>query len=104
MRIIKVETVEHIYGGRNRTVRPMWLSENPWMVYSEQVNGAVSIACAISCAQVSKSKFVAQPFRAWNKKNPRSMSNAHSTNNPLSKRTTSNGQLRSIQPLQSLKP
>ena len=38
------------------------------MVYSEQVDGAFCIACAIFSAHPSKGKFVTKPFRVWNKK------------------------------------
>ena len=37
------------------------------MVYSEEVDGAFCIACAIFSAPLSRGKFVAQPFRAWHK-------------------------------------
>ena len=54
--------------GRNRAFRLVWLSEHPWMVYSEQVDGVFCIACGIFVAKVSKGKFVCKPFRDWNKK------------------------------------
>lgn len=56
------------FGGCNRSFRHVWLSEHPWMVYSEQVDGAFCVACAIFCADPSKGKFVTEPFRVWNKK------------------------------------
>ena len=55
-------------GGCNRSFRHVWLSEHPWMVYSEQVDGVFCIACAIFCARPSLGKFVTEPFRVWNKK------------------------------------
>ena len=55
-------------GGRKQAFRPVWLSEHPWMVYSEQVDGVFCIACGIFVAKVSKGKFVCKPFRDWNKK------------------------------------
>ena len=38
------------------------------MVYSEEVDGALCIACAIFSAHLSRGKFVVQLFRAWHKK------------------------------------
>ena len=42
------------------------------MVYSEQVDGAFCVACAIFCADPSKGVFVTKPFRAWNKQGEKS--------------------------------
>ena len=55
-------------GGCNRSFRHVWLTEHPWMVYSEQVDGVFCIACAIFCANPLMGKFVTEPFRVWNKK------------------------------------
>lgn len=69
----KVPRNDHIFptqflSGCNRSFRPAWLSQNPWMVYSEQVDGIFCIVCAIFCTDSSKGYFVNKPFRAWNKK------------------------------------
>ncbi len=57
------------YLGRcNRSFRHVWLSEHPWMVYSEQVDGVFCTSCAIFCADPSKGMFVSNPFHVWNKK------------------------------------
>ena len=55
-------------GGCNRSFRPAWFSEHPWMVYSEQVDGVFCIVCAIFCTDSSKGYFVNKPLRVWNKK------------------------------------
>ena len=55
-------------GGCNRSFRQVWLTEHLWMVYSELVDGAFCIACAIFSAHPLGDKFVIQPFRVWNKK------------------------------------
>ena len=54
--------------GCNRSFRLEWLSQHPWMMYSERVDGVFCTACAIFCSDASKSKFVTKPFRKWNKK------------------------------------
>ena len=59
-------------GGCNRSFRHTWLADHPWMVYSEQVDGAFCIPCAIFCANPSKGVFVTKPFRAWNKQGEKS--------------------------------
>ena len=69
----KVPPKDHVFptqylGGCNHSFRHVWLSEHPWMVYSEQVDGAFCVACAIFCADPSKGKLVTEPFRVWNKK------------------------------------
>ena len=69
----KVPHEDHVFstqylGGCNRSFRRVWLSEHPWMVYSEQVDGVFCIACAIFCTRPSMGKFVTEPFRVWNKK------------------------------------
>lgn len=55
-------------GGCNRSFRQVWLSQHPWMVYSEQVDGVFCISCTLFCADPSRRKFVTEPFRVWNKK------------------------------------
>ena len=55
-------------GGCNRSFRPSWLEEHPWMVYSEIVDGVFCIYCALFLSQTSKGSFVSHPFRLWNKK------------------------------------
>ena len=55
-------------GGCNRSFRQVWLSDHPWMVYSERVDGVLCTACAFFCAGPSKGVFVSKPFRVWNKK------------------------------------
>ena len=77
--------------GRNQAFRPIWLSEHPWMVYSEQVDGVFCISCGIFVAKVSKGKFVWKPFRDWNKKGAkaRSTSSAYTIFKPLSRLITS---------------
>ncbi len=50
-------------GGCNRSFRQVWLTEHPWMVYSELVDGAFCVACAIFSANPSRGKLVTQPFR-----------------------------------------
>ena len=52
----------------NGSFRLEWLSQHPWMMYSERVDGVFCTACAIFCSDASKSKFVTKPFRKWNKK------------------------------------
>ena len=54
--------------GCNRSFRLEWLSQHPWMMYSECVDGVFCTACAIFCSDASKSKSVIKPFRKWNKK------------------------------------
>ena len=78
-------------GGRNRAFRPVWLSEHPWMVYSEQVDGVFCIACGIFVAKVSKGKFVCKPFVIGTRKekNQRSTGSAYTIIKPLSKLMTS---------------
>ena len=49
-----VPSQSHVYprsylGGRNRSFQQSWLSEHPWMVYSEVLDGVFCIACAIFC-------------------------------------------------------
>ena len=41
-------------GGCNHSFRYVWLEEYPWRAYSEQVDGAFCIPCAIFCADSSK--------------------------------------------------
>ena len=55
------------------------------MVYSEQVDGAFCVACAIFCADPSKGKFVTEPFRVWNKKSEKNMSVVCTVRVPWSK-------------------
>jgi len=55
-------------GGCNRSFRPNWLTEHPWMVYSEKVDGAFCMFCSMFCNDPSKGYFVSKPFRIWNKK------------------------------------
>ena len=56
-------------GGCNRSFQRRWLHEYPWMVYSEAVDGAFCIACALFCRnRVGKGQFVNVPFRTWQKK------------------------------------
>ena len=54
--------------GCNHCFWQAWLTEHPWMVYSELVDGAFCIAYAIFSAHPSRGKLVTQPFHAWNKK------------------------------------
>jgi len=54
-------------GGCNRTFRYAWLEENPWLVYSEHVDGMFCIFCSIVCKDTSKGYF-SNLFRVWNKK------------------------------------
>ena len=49
-----VPSQSHVYprsylGGSNRSFQRSWLSEHPWMVYSEVLDGVFCIACAIFC-------------------------------------------------------
>ena len=55
-------------GGCNRSFRPSWLKEHPWMVYSEKVDGIFCIVCALFSNDPSKGYLVSKPFRIWNKK------------------------------------
>lgn len=56
-------------GGCNRSFKMNWLEEHPWMVYSEALDGAFCIACALFCtSRTNKGQFVNQPFRMWQKK------------------------------------
>ena len=69
----KVPHKNHIFptqylGSCNRSFRLNWLSENSWMVYSEKVDGAFCIVCALFCSDPSKGYLVSKPFRIWNKK------------------------------------
>lgn len=64
-------------GGCNRSFRPKWLSEHPWMVYSEATDGVFCIACALFSADPSKGKFVTQPFCTWNKKGKKADAHEH---------------------------
>ena len=43
--------------GCNGRFRLEWLSQHPWMMYSERVDGVFCTACAIFCSDASKSKF-----------------------------------------------
>ena len=54
--------------GCNRSFRLDWLSQHPWMMYSDHVDGVFCMACAIFCSDSSRTKFVTRPFRKWNKK------------------------------------
>lgn len=72
----QVFPTQHL-GGCNRSFRHMWLSEHPWMVYSEQVDGVFCIACALFRADPSRGKFVTKPFRVWNKKSEKVKEHEH---------------------------
>ena len=79
----KVPSKNHIFpthyvGGCNRSFRPNWLSQHPWMVYSEKVDGAFCIACTIFCNDPLKGYFVSKPFRIWNKKSEKTNEHAKS--------------------------
>ena len=65
-------------GGCNRSFRPGWLSEHPWMVYSEKVDGVFCIVCAMFCTDPSKGYFVSKPFRIWNKKSEKAKEHVQS--------------------------
>ena len=65
--------------GCNRSFRLEWLSQHPWMMYSERVVGVFCTACAIFCSNASKSNFVTKPFRTWNKKSEKVKEHEHST-------------------------
>ena len=34
-------------GGCNRSLRSVWLDENPWLVYSKKLNGGFCMPCAL---------------------------------------------------------
>ena len=38
-----------------------WLEENPWLVYSEHVDGMFCIFCSIFCKDTSKGYFASKP-------------------------------------------
>ena len=69
----KVSHKDHVFltqylGGCNRSFQLTWLSEHPWMIFSEKVDGIFCIVCAIFCSECSKGYFVNKPFHVWNKK------------------------------------
>jgi len=69
----KVPSKTHVFpsqylGGSNRRFRYVWLEENPWLVYSEYVDGMFCIFRSIFCKDTSKRYFVSKPFHVWNKK------------------------------------
>ena len=73
----KVLDKNHVFptqylGGCNHSFRPVWLSQHPWMVYNEKVDGVFCIAHAILFSDSSKGNFVCKPFRAWHKKSEKS--------------------------------
>jgi len=68
--------------GCNRSFRLEWLSQHPWMMYSECVDGVFCTACAIFCSDASKSNFVTKPFQKWNKKSKKAKEHKHSTHHP----------------------
>ena len=55
-------------GGSNRIFRPIRLSEHPWMVYSDKVDGIFCVECATFASYRSRGNSVYQPFRLWQKK------------------------------------
>ena len=56
--------------GCKRSFQRSWLRDYPWMVYSEELDGAFCISCALFCKKrFSKGQFVNLPFRNWHKKN-----------------------------------
>ena len=69
-----VPSQSHIFprsylSGRNRCFQRSWLSEHPWMVYSEVLDGVFCIACAIFCTNPeNKHQLVNHPFRKWHKR------------------------------------
>ena len=69
--------------GCNRSFRLEWLSQHPWMMYSELVDGVFCTACAIFCSDASKSKFVTKPFRKWNKNSEKVKEHEHSTHHRM---------------------
>ena len=79
----KVPHKNHIFptqylGGCNRSFQFKWLSENPWMVYSEKVDGAFCIVCAMFCSDPSKGYLVSKLFRLWNKKSEKAKEHVQS--------------------------
>ena len=79
----KVPHKDHVFptqylGGCNRNFRLTWLSEHPWMIYSEKVDGIFCIVCAIFCTDSSKGYFVNKPFRVWNKKSEKTKEHVNS--------------------------
>ena len=79
----KVPHKDHVFptqylGGCNRSFRLTWLSEHPWMIYSEKVDGIFCIVCAIFCTDSSKGFFVNKPFRVWNKKSEKTKEHINS--------------------------
>ena len=55
--------------GCKRGFQISWLQDFPWMVYSEELDGAFCISCALFCKyHFSKGQFVNLPFRNWHKK------------------------------------
>ena len=52
-----------------RTCAQGYCKEYPWMVYSELLEGAFSMACAFFCKNhINKSQFVNHPSTAWHKR------------------------------------
>lgn len=76
--------------GCNRSFRLEWLSQHPWMMYSECVDGVFCTACAIFCSDASKSKFVTKPFRKWNRKSEKAEEHEHSTHHQKAMEQTYN--------------
>ena len=55
--------------GHMHTFQPTWLSEFPWMVYSEGVDGVFYVSCAQFCrSRESRGQFINVPYRGWHKK------------------------------------
>ena len=57
-------------GGCNHSFRVSWLNDHPWMVYSEALDGAFCIPCALFDKNHAGTRktFVVSPFRLWHKK------------------------------------
>ena len=56
-------------GGCNRNFRMCWLKEHPWLVYSQVLDGAFCIPCALFCMnRGNRGQLVNKPFIAWQKK------------------------------------
>ena len=65
-------------GGCNCSFRYIWLEENLWMAYSEEVDSVFCIPCSIFCLDSAKGSFVSKPFSIWNKKSEKTKEHTHS--------------------------
>lgn len=66
-----------VLGGCNRSFREIWLTQHPWMVYSDKVDGVFCIVCAIFASDPLKGTFVTRPFRKWQKKSEKAKEHEH---------------------------